>query len=102
TASTLDAQRAWVLSHIPSGVEVTFSLYSDDGGGPASGEPNTLLQSKAYTPPENNAGYYWHGVEFDTSGLSDDTYYWLVIEPTVATDTISVASHAEVTRINSR
>lgn len=77
TFSPLSSCKMWIYANIPASTGITFAIYTNSG----SNLPDTLVSSATYTPPEENTGYYWHGVSFSTT-LTANTSYHLVVYPT--------------------
>lgn len=76
----------YFLARVASGTSVTISVYSN-----SAGSPNASLVSATFSGTQPDRNFFWYGVQMSSAALSASTQYWLVIEPTSASDTIEVA-----------
>lgn len=89
SATVPSTTKFWIYASIPPGVTIYFTLYTEAGG-----EPDTTIGSAVqYTPPEENLGFYWHGVDISTATLAANETYFLAAAPLTATDSFQWASN---------
>lgn len=74
----------WLFSRITSSDAVAGDIYTN-----VAGEPGALVSTgKVKGPAATDAAqmnYQWYGFDSTPAGLSSDTDYWMVIQPTVGT-----------------
>lgn len=78
----------YFYARIPFGVSVTISVYSNN-----SGSPNASILTSTVTGDDTSKNFNWYGVLLPDAGnaISQSTQYWLVIEPTSASNSLEVA-----------
>jgi hypothetical protein len=75
-----------IYARVAIGVEVTFSIYTNN-----SGSPGTLIASNTFEGANPDRQFNWYGGFRVNGTLSTDTQYWLVIEPTLSSQSFEVA-----------